>query len=76
MSWKGAYEPRSGAVQRTSIGGTTIYINKGIKRSRKANKRLAAFVRNKETQPERRRSFARQFGYSRNSERIANGLEI
>jgi hypothetical protein len=39
-------------------------------------KRLEASERNEKTLPERRRSFARQLGYSRNSDRIRNGLEV
>lgn len=50
--------------------------NKGWKAADRVAKRQEAKLRNESTQPERRRAFARTFGYSRNSDRIRNGLEI
>lgn len=50
--------------------------NKGWKRTDRIAKRAEAEARNAKTLPEKRRAFARQFGYKRNSARIANGLEL
>lgn len=50
--------------------GHRLRPNKGIARAYRALKRLEAERRNEATHPERRRSYARSAGYSRNSDRI------
>lgn len=75
MIWNGAYGDQGSnkpGMQRT----TKTRGNKGIMAARRHEKRVQAKTRNKLTSPERRRSFARQYGYSRNSDRIEAGLEI
>jgi hypothetical protein len=46
--------------------------NKGIARMMRNVRRSEAETRDEFTHPERKRSFARQHGFSRNSERLAN----
>lgn len=73
-TWQGLY----GDLGTSGPNGRTAKINgnKGVMDTRRAEKRAQAEARNARTSPERRRQFARQYGYSRNSERIANGLEL
>jgi hypothetical protein len=49
---------------------------RGVLREVKRHKVLEAGKRDMYTHPEMRRSFARQFGYNRNSDRIRNGLDF
>lgn len=49
---------------------------RGIARANRAMKCEEAEARNAATKPEKRRNFARQFGYKRNSDRIRNGLDL
>lgn len=50
--------------------GQRLRPNKGVAARLRVRKRMEAEHRNSRCHPELRRSFARQFGYSRNSERI------
>lgn len=50
--------------------------NRGVARMMRIHKSLEADERNTHTHPEARRSFARQLGYNRNSDRIRNGLHF
>lgn len=68
----GSYRKVAARVDR----GDGSKMPRGIARMNREEKRVEAEERNAATHPEQRRSFARQFGYSRNSDRIRNGLVI